>query len=62
MLNYSVAELRLKVNTPYIDKVLNWAQSMIGKHYLIDGHLSGSDLIGTGHVSAELFFQLIKDN
>lgn len=57
----SIAEI-LKVNTPYIDKVLNWAQSMIGKHYLIDGHLSGSDLIGTGHVSAELFFQLIKDN
>jgi len=32
------------VNTPQIDEVLYWAQEQMGKSYMIDGKLSGSDL------------------
>jgi len=36
-----------QVPTPIIDQVLGWAQSRLGKEYLVDGKLCGSDLGGT---------------
>lgn len=35
------------VKTPYIDKVLLWAQGKVGKNYIEDGQLKGSDVTST---------------
>jgi hypothetical protein len=32
------------VGTPYIDKVLYWAQETLGKEYVVDGKLVGKDV------------------
>ena len=34
----------MNVNTPAMDKVIGWAQSVTGKEYLVDGALAGKDL------------------
>ena len=41
-----IAEL-VGVPTPGIDTVLNWAQDMMGKEYLVDGKLCGKDVAST---------------
>ena len=41
-----IAELA-GVETPNIDKVLIWAQKMMGKEYLVDGKLCGKDVAST---------------
>lgn len=43
----SFAEL-VNVTTPNIDKVLYWAQKVMGKEYLIDGRLIGKDIDEAG--------------
>lgn len=41
----SFAELT-EVDTPNIDKVLYWAQNLMGKEYLVNGKLTGKDIDG----------------
>jgi hypothetical protein len=38
-----IAELA-NVPTPYMDKVITWAQELMGKEYLVDGQLRGNDV------------------
>ena len=35
---------RVSVETPNIDRVLYWAQNLMGKEYLVDGRLTGKDV------------------
>lgn len=35
---------QVAVDTPHIDKVLGWAQNLMGKEYLVNGHLTGKDI------------------
>lgn len=37
----------LGLETPWIDKVITWGQSKLGKEYLVDGKLIGKDINGT---------------
>ncbi|MCP4040858.1 MAG: NAD(P)-binding domain-containing protein [Gammaproteobacteria bacterium] len=34
------------VPTPMIDRLIVWAQSLLGKEYLVDGDLTGKDIVG----------------
>ena len=36
------------VDTPCIDKIIEWEQSMVGKEYLVNGKLAGANLDETG--------------
>lgn len=36
------------IPTPHIDRILYWAQEKMGKSYMIDGRLTGSDVADTG--------------
>lgn len=55
----SVAEI-MQIDTPHIDEVLIWGQRVIGKNYMRNGRLSEADLRGTGYITAELFYKMIK--
>lgn len=41
-----IAELA-EVPTPHMDAVINWAQTLMGKTYLVDGKLTGQDVQST---------------
>lgn len=41
-----LAEL-CEVPTPYLDKVVTWAQSCLGKEFLVDGKMQGKDIAET---------------
>lgn len=43
----SIAEL-CHITTPKIDEVLSWAQTVMGKEYLVDGELKGKDVKESG--------------
>ena len=40
---FLVAEI-VGFNTPWIDKIILWAQEKLGKEYLVDGKLNGKDI------------------
>ena len=52
-----IAELA-GVETPNIDKVLIWAQKMMGKEYLVDGKLCGKDVASTRSPQRYGFYDL----
>jgi len=60
-----VAEL-IDVPTPTMDKVLMWAQGVLGKSFLVDGKMAGADIAQTrapqavGIMTAEDFFAKAK--
>lgn len=55
----SIGEI-LNINTPNIDEILKWGQTMIGKEYLTEKGLNGKDLPGTGYIEKSLFNQIVR--
>lgn len=46
------------MNTPNIDKVLEWGQFVLGKEYMVNGKLTGKDLFDSGYLSPKIFQQI----
>ena len=55
----SIGEI-LNIQTPNIDEILKWGQTVIGKEYLTEKGLKGKDLPNTGYIDKNLFNQIVK--